>query len=181
MPSIAMTSNVKSWSQLFSGHHAVFCPRCIGRGGARKIRRLILLLSVGWRPPYVPPSGACLHLGASILYQPLHAAQGATTGGPLRTDAACTAPRRRKTSAPAGKEPRATAPRGDPPPCGPRDCGCVASETGRRDRAPTSAWTARAGSAARWWWLGAMSPGAAGTPRQPMRAAFPTPLGMHKS
>ena len=24
MPSVAMTSNVKSWSQLFSGHHDVF-------------------------------------------------------------------------------------------------------------------------------------------------------------
>src|SRR5215510_3162092 len=66
-PSVAMTSNVKSWEQLFSGHHNMFWPRCIGRGGASKRRRLILLLSVGWLPPSLPPSGACLALGTSIL------------------------------------------------------------------------------------------------------------------
>ena len=36
----------------------------IGRGGARKLRRLIRLLAVGWRPPYVGPSGAGLPRGA---------------------------------------------------------------------------------------------------------------------
>jgi len=30
---------------------------------------LILLLSVGWLPPDLPPSGACLNLGPSILLQ----------------------------------------------------------------------------------------------------------------
>ena len=58
-----------------------FDPSCLGRGGASQIRRLILLLSVGWRPPDVPPSGACLPRGSSILYQPLHAAEGDTTPG----------------------------------------------------------------------------------------------------
>src|SRR5262245_48006929 len=65
--SVAMTSNVKSWEQLFSSHHNMFWPRCIGRGGASKRRRLILLLSVGWLPPSLPPSGACLALGTRIL------------------------------------------------------------------------------------------------------------------
>jgi hypothetical protein len=45
------------------------------------MRRLILLLSVGWLPPDWPPSGACLARGSSVLYQPLHAAEGYTTPG----------------------------------------------------------------------------------------------------
>jgi hypothetical protein len=45
------------------------------------MRRLILLLSVGWVPPDLHPSGACLALGSSVLYQPLHAAEGYTTPG----------------------------------------------------------------------------------------------------
>jgi hypothetical protein len=45
------------------------------------MRRLILLLSVGWVPPYVPPSGACLALGSRVLSQPLHAVEGDTTPG----------------------------------------------------------------------------------------------------
>jgi len=76
-----MTSNVKSWSQLFSCHHHVFCPRCIGRSGARKRRRLILRLSVGWLPPALPPSGAGLALGTRSLSKPLHAAEGYTQPG----------------------------------------------------------------------------------------------------
>jgi hypothetical protein len=47
------------------------CPRCIARGGARKIRRLTLRLSGGGVPPDWPPSGACLCLGSSALYAPL--------------------------------------------------------------------------------------------------------------
>ena len=46
-----------------------------------KIRRLILLISVGWVPPSWPPSGACLYLGTSILYKPLNAIEGYTTPG----------------------------------------------------------------------------------------------------
>jgi len=42
---------------------------------------LILLLSVGWVPPYLHPSGACLALGTSILYKPLNAAEGYTKPG----------------------------------------------------------------------------------------------------
>jgi hypothetical protein len=49
-----------------SDHHDVFCSGCIGRGGASQRRRLILLISVGWRPPDWRPSGAGLHLGASV-------------------------------------------------------------------------------------------------------------------
>jgi hypothetical protein len=45
---VAMTSNVKGWSPLFSGLHDGFWLSCIGRAGTSKIRRLILLLSVGW-------------------------------------------------------------------------------------------------------------------------------------
>jgi hypothetical protein len=45
------------------------------------MRRLILLLSVGWVPPYLRPSGACLCLGSSVLDQPLNAAEGDTTPG----------------------------------------------------------------------------------------------------
>jgi hypothetical protein len=42
---------------------------------------LILLLSVGWLPPYLLPSGACLCLGSSVLYEPLNAAEGYTKPG----------------------------------------------------------------------------------------------------
>jgi hypothetical protein len=34
--SVAMTSNVKSWQQLFLGLHDVFYPSCIRRAGASK-------------------------------------------------------------------------------------------------------------------------------------------------
>ena len=44
----------------------MFFPPCIRRAGASKIRRLILLLSVGWLPPYLRPSGACLALGTRM-------------------------------------------------------------------------------------------------------------------
>ena len=44
-------------------------------------RRLILLLSVGWVPPSLRPSGACLTLGSSVLSQPLNAVEGDTTPG----------------------------------------------------------------------------------------------------
>jgi hypothetical protein len=76
-----MTSNVKSGEQIFLGLHDVFLPSCIGRAGASNMRRLILLLSVGWVPPYLRPSGACLCLGSSVLYQPLNAAEGYTKPG----------------------------------------------------------------------------------------------------
>ena len=76
-----MTSDVKGWEQLFLGLHAVFGPSCLTRVGARKRRRLSLLLSVGWLPPSLPPSGACLSLGTRILYKPLNAVEGDTTPG----------------------------------------------------------------------------------------------------
>jgi hypothetical protein len=80
-PGVAMTSHVKRWSPPGSGHHDVLCPRCIGGGGASTIRRLIRRLSVGWRPPDGHPSGACRCRGSSVLYEPLHAAEGDTTPG----------------------------------------------------------------------------------------------------
>jgi hypothetical protein len=80
-PGVAMTSNVKSSQQIFLGFHDVFYPSCIRRAGASKSRRLILLLSVGWLPPSVHPSGACLCLGTRILYKPLNAAEGCTKPG----------------------------------------------------------------------------------------------------
>src|SRR5712691_10521563 len=76
-----MTSNVKGRGQLCLGLHDVFYPLRMRRGGARKRRRLILLLSVGWVPPYLPPSGACLNRGTSIPVGSLHAAEGSTEPG----------------------------------------------------------------------------------------------------
>ena len=58
-----------------------FYPLRIRRGGASKIRRLILLLSVGWVPPYLHPSGACLNLGTSVPVGALNAAEGYTKPG----------------------------------------------------------------------------------------------------
>src|SRR5262245_52259430 len=60
-----MTSDVKGGEQLFLHLPPVFLLS-IGRAGASKTRRLILLLSVGWLPPSVPPSGAGLILGTSV-------------------------------------------------------------------------------------------------------------------
>jgi hypothetical protein len=40
--------------------------RSIGRAGASNIRRLRLLVSAGWVPPDLPPSGACLALGRRV-------------------------------------------------------------------------------------------------------------------
>jgi hypothetical protein len=45
------------------------------------MRRLLLRLSVGWLPPSLPPSGACLGLGSRVLSQPLHAVEGDPTPG----------------------------------------------------------------------------------------------------
>jgi hypothetical protein len=45
------------------------------------MRRLILLISVGWVPPYLRPSGACLTLGPSVLCWPHNAAEDYTEPG----------------------------------------------------------------------------------------------------
>jgi len=76
-----MTSNVKGCQPIFWGLHRVFLPRCIERAGASNMRRLILLISVGWVPPYLCPSGACLCLGSSALSKPPNAAEGYTAPG----------------------------------------------------------------------------------------------------
>jgi hypothetical protein len=70
---VAMTSNVKSWEPIFlhvlrllpPGARSFRCMSSIRRAGASKTRRLILLLAVGWVPPSLGPSGACLRLGTS--------------------------------------------------------------------------------------------------------------------
>src|SRR5215475_4976558 len=60
-----MTSDVKGWEQLFYVC-LIFSLLSIGRAGASKTRRLITLISVGWLPPYLHPSGACLNLGTRV-------------------------------------------------------------------------------------------------------------------
>ena len=46
----------------------LFFPLSIGRAGASQTRRLILLISVGWLPPDVSPSAACLMLGTRVAF-----------------------------------------------------------------------------------------------------------------
>jgi hypothetical protein len=60
-----MTSDVKYWQQVFLRYHPFFLL-VIGRGGASQTRRLITLRSMGWLPPDVRPSGACLTRGTSL-------------------------------------------------------------------------------------------------------------------
>ena len=45
------------------------------------MRRVILLISVGWLPPSVRPSGACLILGSSMPEGSLNAVEGDTNTG----------------------------------------------------------------------------------------------------
>ena len=61
-----MTSDVKSWVKIFYVFILLFLLMFIGRAGASKTRRLIMLISVGWLPPYLYPSGACLNLGTRM-------------------------------------------------------------------------------------------------------------------
>ena len=68
-PGVAMTSNVKSGQQTFLDRHDVFSPSRLGRAGARKTRRLSLLLAVGECPPSLPPSGACLARGTRVAFR----------------------------------------------------------------------------------------------------------------
>ena len=65
--SVDMTSDVKGWEQLFYVC-LIFSLLSIGRAGASKTRRLITLISVGWLPPYLHPSGACLTLGTRVPF-----------------------------------------------------------------------------------------------------------------
>ena len=66
---------------IFFRSSSFFSPLRMKRGGARKKRRLILLLSVGWVPPSLHPSGACLNRGTSIPVGSLNAAEGYTEPG----------------------------------------------------------------------------------------------------
>src|SRR5262249_48230005 len=46
----------------------VLCTACIGRAGARKRRRLSMLISVDWVPSSLRPSGTCLALGPRVCF-----------------------------------------------------------------------------------------------------------------
>src|SRR5919108_2001230 len=59
----------------------------IERAGASKIRRLILLISVGWLPPYLRPSGACLDLGTRVCFSLLTPSRIAPNRGCGSSDA----------------------------------------------------------------------------------------------
>src|ERR671923_1647591 len=59
----------------------------IERAGASKIRRLILLISVGWLPPYLRPSGACLALGTRVCFSLLTPSRVAPNRGCVSSDA----------------------------------------------------------------------------------------------
>src|SRR4029453_791446 len=59
----------------------------IERAGASKIRRLILLISVGWLPPYLRPSGACLALGTRVCFSLFTPSRVDPNGGCLSSDA----------------------------------------------------------------------------------------------
>src|SRR5262245_17188884 len=65
--SVDMTSDVKGWEQLFYVC-LIFSLLSIGRAGASKTRRLITLISVGWVPPSLHPSGACLTRGTRVPF-----------------------------------------------------------------------------------------------------------------
>jgi hypothetical protein len=72
MPGVDMTSNVKSWVKILVRLSSLCCPLmvtlAIGRAGARNMRRLITLIAVGWVPPSLRPSGACLYLGPRVSF-----------------------------------------------------------------------------------------------------------------
>src|SRR5262249_10678230 len=53
----------------------------IGRAGASKRRRLILLLFVGWLPPSWRPSGACLALGTRVCFSLFTPSRGTQNRG----------------------------------------------------------------------------------------------------
>jgi hypothetical protein len=84
---IDMTSDVKTWSEKFYVMTFLSVQRCLGRDGASQRRRLILLICVGWLPPDLCPSGACLHLGTSVPIGSHNAAEGYTTPGRRFSDA----------------------------------------------------------------------------------------------
>jgi hypothetical protein len=86
-PSVDMTSDVKSWLPIVLHFLYPHGTASIGRGGASKIRRLILLISVGWLPPYLRPSGACLGLGTRVCFSLLTPSRVAPNRGCVSSDA----------------------------------------------------------------------------------------------
>jgi hypothetical protein len=63
-----MISDVKSSSEFFYVIIFIAAQLVIGRGGVSQKRRLIRLISVGWLPPDVRPSGAGLDLGTRVSF-----------------------------------------------------------------------------------------------------------------
>src|ERR671922_1522225 len=60
--------------------------RVVGRDGASQTRRLILLISVGWVPPDLRPSGACLDLGTRVSFSLLTPSRVAPNRGCASSD-----------------------------------------------------------------------------------------------
>src|SRR4029450_8750937 len=65
-PGVCYDFQCQEWATDFFAFSWSSCPASIGRAGARKKRRLILLLSVGGLPLYLRPSGACLARGTRV-------------------------------------------------------------------------------------------------------------------
>src|SRR4030095_8160354 len=71
----------------FFGIFFILLTASIERAGARKIRRLILLISVGWLPPSLRPSGACLALGTRVCFSLLTPSRVTPNRGCVSSDA----------------------------------------------------------------------------------------------
>jgi len=85
IPGVDMTSDVKGWPPIF---YIFFIPSTfvIERDGASKTRRLILLISVDWLPPYLRPSGACLALGTRVCFSLLTPSRATPNRGCVSSD-----------------------------------------------------------------------------------------------
>src|SRR5207247_857986 len=83
---VDMTSNVKSSSETCYVIIFLAAQLVIGRGGASQKRRLILLISVGWVPPDLRPSGAGLDLGTRVSFSLLTSSRVAPNRGCASSD-----------------------------------------------------------------------------------------------
>src|SRR5215467_9809795 len=63
------------------------CTASIGRAGASKRRRLIMLISVDWLPPSLRPPGACLALGTRVCFSLLTPSRVTPHRGCVSSDA----------------------------------------------------------------------------------------------
>jgi hypothetical protein len=69
------------------------CVSSIGRVGARKKRRVILLRSVGCVPPALRPSGACLSRGTRVSFSLVTPSRMTPNRGGASSDAHCKLPK----------------------------------------------------------------------------------------